>query len=178
TFPSIKYAGRLVGDPVNTLSQTEQTLFDGPASQTGSARWGDYSAMTLDPDGCTFWYTNEYANTDQAANKRWKTRVGKFKYDACTPVGAGGTVDGTVTAAAGGARIGGATVAFGSRTTTTDGAGSYQFINIPAGTYPGITASAAGYDSATQVTIVVTDGGTTTKHFALAAAASSNCPND
>ena len=48
--------------------------------------------MTLDPDGCTFWYTNEYANpVSQAANMRWKTRIGTFKYDECTPVGAGGT---------------------------------------------------------------------------------------
>ena len=62
TFPSIRYAGRLAADPVNTFSQTEQTFFTGTASQTTSTRWGDYSAMTLDPDGCTFWYTNEYAN--------------------------------------------------------------------------------------------------------------------
>ena len=35
-FPSIKYAGRLAADPVNTFSQTEQTLFTGTASQTTS----------------------------------------------------------------------------------------------------------------------------------------------
>ena len=51
--------------------------------------------MTLDPDGCTFWYTNEYANPlSQAANKRWKTKIGKFTYPPCTPVGAGGTIAG------------------------------------------------------------------------------------
>ena len=64
TKPAIKYAGRLATDPVNTLGQTEQVLFQGTGTQTGSCggstciRWGDYSAMTLDPDGCTFWYTN------------------------------------------------------------------------------------------------------------------------
>jgi hypothetical protein len=64
-FPSIKYAGRLATDPVNTFSQTEQVLFTGPPRRRhggGSTRWGDYSSMTLDPDGCTFWYTTEYAN--------------------------------------------------------------------------------------------------------------------
>src|SRR5262249_53703094 len=67
-FPSMRYAGRLAGDPLNTFSQTEQVFFTGTASQTGvttpptTTRWGDYSSMTLDPDGCTFWYTNEYAN--------------------------------------------------------------------------------------------------------------------
>ena len=66
TAPQIKYAGRLFGDPINTLGQTEQTLINGTGSQSGNCgsgacvRWGDYSAMTLDPDGCTFWYTNEY----------------------------------------------------------------------------------------------------------------------
>ena len=53
-FPSIKYAGRLAGDPINTFSQTETKMFAGTASQTSTARWGDYSTMTLDPDGCTF----------------------------------------------------------------------------------------------------------------------------
>ena len=34
--------------------------------------------MTLDPDGCTFWYTNEYANpANQAANIRWLTKSGR-----------------------------------------------------------------------------------------------------
>ena len=36
TNPQIKYAGRLAGDPVNTLAQTEQTLIDGTGSQSGN----------------------------------------------------------------------------------------------------------------------------------------------
>ena len=36
-FPSMKYAGRLAGDPINTFSQTEQIMFTGTASQTASA---------------------------------------------------------------------------------------------------------------------------------------------
>ena len=43
-FPSIKYAGRLAGDPVNTFSLTEQTLFAGTASQTGTAPAGATTA--------------------------------------------------------------------------------------------------------------------------------------
>ena len=93
-------------------------------------------------------------------------------------MGAGGTVDGTVTVTPGGAPIAGATVALGSRTTTTNGTGQYAFTGLPAGTYPAITASAAGYVPATQVTVVVTDGGTTTKDFALSAAPASDCPTD
>src|SRR5678810_996024 len=61
-YPQIRYAGRLATDPPNTLAQGEAHLFDGTGSQSGNGnRWGDYSAMTVDPvDDCTFWYTQEY----------------------------------------------------------------------------------------------------------------------
>ena len=71
TNPQIKYAGRLAGDPVNTFSQTEQTLIDGTGAQSGNCggsactRWGDYSGMALDPNGCTFWMTGEYYADDR-----------------------------------------------------------------------------------------------------------------
>ena len=60
--PQIRYAGRLAGDPPNTLAQGEATLFAGTGSQTDTvSRWGDYSDITVDPnDDCTFWYTQEY----------------------------------------------------------------------------------------------------------------------
>jgi hypothetical protein len=179
-FPSIKYAGRLAADPVNTFSQTEQTFFTGTASQTGTNRWGDYSAMTLDPNGCTFWYTTEYANpADQTFNHRWLTKFGNIgAFPGCTPVGAGGTVSGAVTVNPGGAPIFGATVELGARSTTTDGSGNYSFTSIPAGTYPLITASFPGAVSASASSIVVTDGGTTTQDFSLAAAPTSACLTD
>lgn len=179
-FPSMAYAGRLATDPVNTFGQTETFMFTGTASQTTSTRWGDYSAMTLDPDGCTFWYTNEYANPlDQTAAKRWKTKIGSFTFPGCTTFGAGGTVSGTVTVNPGGAPISGATVNLGSgRITTTDGSGNYSFLNIPAGTYPSIDASKPGYTSASASSIVVTDGNTTTQNFALTDAADSACLTD
>jgi hypothetical protein len=81
--PQIRYAGRLVTDPLNTLAQAETTLFSGPGSQTGGLnRWGDYSAMTVDPvDDCTFWYTQEYIPANGSFN--WKTRIGSFKYPGC-----------------------------------------------------------------------------------------------
>src|SRR5437879_244526 len=66
-FPSIAYSGRLETDPLNTLPQTEVQLIGGAGSQTNTCgggpcdRWGDYSAMSVDPvDDCTFWYVNEY----------------------------------------------------------------------------------------------------------------------
>jgi uncharacterized repeat protein (TIGR01451 family) len=178
-FPAIRYAGRLSTDPVNTLPQTETSLIEGTGSQTGNCgttciRWGDYSAMSLDPNGCTFWYTNEYY---AISGLNWQTQVGSFQYPSCTPV-ATGTLQGTVTATVGGAPISGATVALGSRTTTTDGSGFYQFLNLPSGTYPSITASDPGYISSTATNIVITDGATTTQNFSLGTAPTSGCPTD
>ncbi|TML13487.1 MAG: hypothetical protein E6G31_07315 [Actinobacteria bacterium] len=82
-YPGIRYAGRLVTDPLNQLSQGEATLLTGTGSQTGSfGRWGDYSMLTVDPtDDCTFWYTNEYVQT--TGPTPWRTRVGSFKFPTC-----------------------------------------------------------------------------------------------
>ena len=82
-YPSIAYAGRLAGDPPNTLGQGEAMMFSGTGSQTGTgSRWGDYSMMTTDPvDDCTFWYTTEYVQTTGATP--WRTRIGSFKFPTC-----------------------------------------------------------------------------------------------
>jgi hypothetical protein len=84
-FPSVRYAGRLIGDPGGTLGQGEATLFAGLGSQTGTgSRWGDYSAMTIDPvDDCTFWYTQEYYPAG-TTSFNWRTRIGNFKFASCS----------------------------------------------------------------------------------------------
>lgn len=81
--PAIRYTGRLVTDPLNTM-QAENSILEGLGSQSGSnlSRWGDYSAMTVDPvDDCTFWYTNEYLKNTGAFN--WSTRLESFKFSTC-----------------------------------------------------------------------------------------------
>ena len=46
------------------------------------SRWGDYSAMSIDPvDDCTFFYTNEYLKANGAFN--WSTRIASFKFPGC-----------------------------------------------------------------------------------------------
>ena len=178
--PAIKYAGRLSTDPINTFSQTEQVLIQGAGTQTGNCggalctRWGDYSAMTLDPDGCTFWYTNMYYQVDGLNHQ---TRIGSFTFPQCTTVGAG-TIQGTVTSSSGGVPIGGATVSLGSRTTITDGSGFYSFANLSAGTYPSVTAMFPGYTSSTFNSIVVNDGGITSQNFVLSPGAENGCLTD
>jgi hypothetical protein len=179
TKPAIKYTGRLAGDAVNVLTQGETTLIQGTGTQVGNCggsactRWGDYSAMTLDPDGCTFWYTNMYYAVDGLNHL---TRVGAFTLPGCTTVG-NGALTGTVTNSVSTAPIAGATVALGSRTTTTDGSGVYTF-TVPAGTYPSVTASSPGFSSSTNAGIVVSDGSTTMQDFALSPAATTGCNTD
>jgi hypothetical protein len=81
--PAIRYTGRLATDALNVM-QPENSIIEGMGSQSGSnlSRWGDYSAMTVDPvDDCTFWYTNEYLRSTGAFN--WSTRIGSFKFPNC-----------------------------------------------------------------------------------------------
>ena len=80
--PSVRYTGRLASDPLNTL-QTETNMVNGSGAQKiGLSRWGDYSAMTVDPsDDCTFWYTQEYMTASGTFN--WSTRIGSFKFPTC-----------------------------------------------------------------------------------------------
>jgi hypothetical protein len=80
--PSIRYTGRLATDALGTM-QAENIIQAGGGSQTGALhRWGDYSAMTVDPvDDCTFWYTNEYLKANGSFN--WSTRIASFKFPGC-----------------------------------------------------------------------------------------------
>src|SRR5207253_703358 len=81
--PSIRYTGRLSGDPLGTMAQGEATMIAGSGSQTSSFnRWGDYSMMAVDPtDDCTFWFTTEYYAA--TSDRGWRTRVGSFKFPNC-----------------------------------------------------------------------------------------------
>jgi hypothetical protein len=84
-YPTIAYAGRLASDGSGTLPQTEviATSSAGGAQTGPQNRWGDYSAMDVAPDGCTFWYTNEYLRGTTAAE--WSTWIGAFRFPSCTP---------------------------------------------------------------------------------------------
>jgi hypothetical protein len=77
-FPGLRYTGRAVDDPRGTLPRGEHSLIEGTA-RNETNRYGDYSAMSLDPsDDCTFWFTGEYN-----AGAHWSTRIAAFKFDGC-----------------------------------------------------------------------------------------------
>jgi hypothetical protein len=83
TNPAIKYAGRLAADAPSTLAQGEALLIQGAGHQTsGSGRWGDYSALSIDPtNNCTFWHTNEYFSSTTTSS--WNTQIGSFTFPTC-----------------------------------------------------------------------------------------------
>ncbi len=69
--PSIRAVARYSDDNLGQMTTNEIELFTGNASQTGTSRWGDYSMVSVDPDGRTFWFTSEYTT----GGWNWHTRI-------------------------------------------------------------------------------------------------------
>jgi uncharacterized membrane protein len=168
-YPSIRYTGRLAGDPLGQMAQGEATLIAGAGSQTSPyARWGDYSMMSVDPlDDCTFWYTQEYYQTTSSSG--WQTRMGSFKFPSCS-AGPQGMLTGIVSDALTTAPIVGAMMqALSSPTqtfSTTSGVSGVYSLSLPIGVYT-VTASAHGYQSATISDVWVLSNTTTTQNVSL-----------
>jgi hypothetical protein len=80
--PAIRYTGRTPVDPLGTLEDENSIIEGGGSQQPNLARWGDYSALTIDPvDDCTFWFTTEYHQADGGFN--WNTRIASFQFPSC-----------------------------------------------------------------------------------------------
>jgi hypothetical protein len=81
-YPSIRFTGRVPGDTLGTMEAENSIITGGGSQLTNLSRWGDYSAMTVDPaDDCTFWYTSEYLKSSGTFN--WSTRIASFKLPGC-----------------------------------------------------------------------------------------------
>jgi hypothetical protein len=89
-YPSIYFTGRVAADAAGSM-EGEQLIVSGSGSQTGGqSRWGDYSAMSVDPaDDCTFWYSQEYIQSTGSFN--WNTRISNFIFPNCGNGGTGGS---------------------------------------------------------------------------------------
>ena len=83
--PSIRYTGRVPTDTLGTMESEIDILSAAgvtPSSRTNTYRWGDYSAMAVDPtDDCTFWYTTQY---ETGGTSNWSTRIASFNFPSCT----------------------------------------------------------------------------------------------
>jgi uncharacterized repeat protein (TIGR01451 family) len=165
--PAILYTGRLASEPAGTF-RTEASLVDGDGVQKAFGwRWGDYAAMTVDPvDDCTFWTSGEYYTlaSQNYSDFTWLTRIGRFKFDECTPAPRS-VLTGTVTDASNSQPIAGAKVTALAYSRNTAANGSYGNMLVLPGSYS-VTASAHGYRSE-SINISVTDGQTATQNFAL-----------
>ena len=168
-IPSIFITGRLGTDPLNTLGSEAQVQAGIGVQQAGGNRWGDYSAMTVDPvDQCTFYYTNEYLKTNGSFN--WSARIASYRFSSCTSAPAWGTLTGTVRSSPSNAPLSGVIVTLSNGYAgATNSSGVYSFL-VPPGTY---TATAADADrnctsaSPPSPGVNITSGGTTTQNFSM-----------
>jgi len=168
-IPSIFITGRLSTDAPNTLGTETQVRAGIGVQQGGGNRWGDYSAMTLDPvDQCTFYYTNEYLKTNGEFN--WSTRIASYRFPSCTAAPAWGTLRGTVRSSPSNRVLSGVIVTLSNGFAGATNASGVYSILVPPGTY---TAMAADADrectsaSPASPTVTITSGGTMTQNFSM-----------
>jgi hypothetical protein len=161
-YPSIRYTGRVPTDATGTM-QAETIVKSGTGSQLQNlSRWGDYSAMTIDPnDDCTFWYTSEYLKTNGTWN--WSTWITSFTFPSCTGAPAPLAVSTTSLPA------GTVNHAYSANLAASGGTGTYSW-SITTGTLPSglslnaTTGAITGTPTTTgtsSFTATVNDGATT-----------------
>ncbi|HLZ71943.1 MAG TPA: hypothetical protein VKV26_18725 [Dehalococcoidia bacterium] len=78
-FAGVDYTGRLPSDAPGALELPENVLKAGEVNLDGT-RYGDYAGEVVDPDGCTVWHLEEYAQSGQT----WGTWVGSFRFPSCS----------------------------------------------------------------------------------------------
>lgn len=84
-YPGLYYTGRRSCDPLGTMPLTEVLVEPGTGSQTGMNRVGDYSQVTLDMDGVTFWCTSEYMGGTTGSSAA-RTRIFSYSISPCSNV--------------------------------------------------------------------------------------------
>lgn len=80
-YPEVRFSGRQPADALG-LIPSGATLFQSPTFYTGW-RWGDYSAVSLDPSSTATcaanrraWLVNETVNADGT----WGSRIGRISF--------------------------------------------------------------------------------------------------
>ncbi len=93
TYPSVWVAGRSAGDAPGTLNgETLVKAGEVPyiSFEPGPPRrWGDYTGMTVDPNGQTFWYLGEYSKNTGTTQGRWGNWIAEITVGTC---GGGGGI--------------------------------------------------------------------------------------
>ena len=127
-YPGIRYTGRLKNDPPGQMTMTEKSIIEGGGCQTGiwsgRSRWGDYSAMSVDPaNPTTFWYSTEYYATTSSSG--WSTRIGSFTFE--------NVFSSYASATPGKFCLGGDTIQLSALGYGGSGSYTYSWTSIPAG---------------------------------------------
>ncbi len=89
----VRFSGRLHTDPTGVIPSpgsllaggSSATFYNPAGDPVDSKRWGDYSAVSLDPadpSGATAWIINEKILT----NTTWGTRIGSIRLPVKTPL--------------------------------------------------------------------------------------------
>ncbi len=84
TLPAIGSAGQsAAASGSGFLDSGELVIFAGANVQRQTSRWGDYSAMAIDPVSDTFWYTQEYAFPNSFIGERfgWATKIAQLEHE-------------------------------------------------------------------------------------------------
>lgn len=105
-YPSIYVTGRRATDPAGQL-QAEVEVRAGEIAYTAfdqsPRRWGDYTGMTIDPDGERFWYLGEFSKNTGSSSGRWGTGIASFTFESCDGGGGGTDLSLELSAKTGGA---------------------------------------------------------------------------
>ena len=127
--PANRFAGRIPTDPTGSL-ESEISIIEGGGSEgTGLSRWGDYSALQVDPsDDCTFWYVAQYEAVTGTFN--WHTRIASWSFPGCGGGGGGAAVTLTPTSLKFGKVLVGQTVGKKKVVVTNSGSATLNISNI------------------------------------------------
>jgi hypothetical protein len=90
--PSVEIAGRVLEDPVGTMSVGREAVAGQTSPTDGDdlQRWGDYFDCTIDPtDDQTFWAVGEIQTEDG-----WQTEIFSFRVGIAADFNRDGQVDG------------------------------------------------------------------------------------
>ena len=82
-FPGIRFTGRVPADALGTMESETGLVVGTGAQEGGLSRWGDYTAMQVDPsDDCTFWYVDQYQAVTGSFD--WSTNISSFIFNGCS----------------------------------------------------------------------------------------------
>jgi hypothetical protein len=153
-YPSIRYTGRMATDPLNTMTLGEHGIINGTGYESysggGNMRWGDYSAMSVDPSApATFWYTQMYYTS---SGQSWKTRIASFSFGNILSVSATATP---------GVICSGQSSQLNVAATGGSGTYTYSWTSIPAGFTSTSQSPTVSPIITTQYIAAVSDGSST-----------------